>query len=182
MSNVRCIYRIRHIGGDGCYVGQTVNMRSRKASHLAALRRGRCTSPYLQRAFDKHGETAFSFEILEIVAAEEGKEVLTAAEQKWIEALSPAYNSTQAANSRAGVRDSEETRRRKSEAARGNRNAAGRVASESERRVRSERMAGNKIASSVRSEEWRARQSEMMRGNSFARKVNMTQSEVPRAQ
>jgi len=180
VADVRCIYRIVHEDSGNCYVGQTVNLRSRKSTHLCALRAGRHHSRYLQNAFNAHGERAFVFEILERFDGTESGDDRTAREGFWMSRFRPVYNWSPETPTRSGWKDSEETKRRKAASARGNRNAAGRVADEAERAERSARMMGNKIASRIRSPEWRARQSEMMRGNGFARKANMTNSEVPR--
>jgi group I intron endonuclease len=179
MADVRCIYRIVHTDSGKCYVGQTVNLRSRKSTHLCALRAGRHHSRYLQRAFDLHGEDAFSFEILERLDGAESNESRTQREGFWISKFRPVYNWSAETPTRAGAKDSDETRRRKSEAARGNKNATGATFTEEDRSARRERMIGNKrAAGTTRSIELRARQSNLMRGNSFARKGTMKKDQM----
>jgi group I intron endonuclease len=53
---------------DPCsYVGSSVNMEARMASHRSSLRRGRHPCRSMQSDWDEYGETAFRFEVLECV-------------------------------------------------------------------------------------------------------------------
>lgn len=175
MGAIVCIYRIRHVESGACYVGQTIDFRKRKGAHLSALRAKRCTSPYLQRAYDAHGESAFSFEVLEASSLDKAER--TRDEQRWIDKLAPAYNSAQAANSRAGTKASAETRAKMSAAHMGNKSAAGKTMSADERARRSLLMTGNKRAAGHRkSDELLQRHSELMMGNQFARKGKKAQA------
>lgn len=68
MSKVSGIYLItcRPEGGlPYYYVGQSINIERRKNFHLQRLRTGKHHNKFVQRCFDKHGEEAFSFEVLE---------------------------------------------------------------------------------------------------------------------
>lgn len=47
------------------YIGSSVNMRQRYYSHQSALRRQVCCNQYLQNAWNKYGERAFRFYVLE---------------------------------------------------------------------------------------------------------------------
>lgn len=85
---ISCIYKIENLCNGKLYVGQTVDFRSRKGSHLSALRRGKSANIYLQRAFDKYGENNFEFSILEFCEPSE----LNDREMYWIEILD-TYNS-----------------------------------------------------------------------------------------
>lgn len=98
------------------YIGQAANLRQRWADHRKTLRRNSHKNRYLQRAFNKYGESAFSFRVLEKCACGG----LTEREQHWIDQyswgrlfnLSPASTSTRGikrgpvalANIRAGVK------------------------------------------------------------------------------
>ena len=169
MAATVCIYRIRHVESGACYVGQTVDFRKRKSSHLSALRAKRCTSPYLQHAYDAHGEASFVFEVLQESSLD--RAARTQDEQLWIDTLKPAYNSAQAANSRAGTKASAETRARMSAAHKGNTNAAGKTMSAEERARRSLLMKGNQRAAGHRkSDDLLKRHSELMMGNQYASK------------
>ncbi len=59
----RGIYAI--VGPSGKrYIGQSRRIESRFASHKCMLKQGRHHSPYLQNAWDFHGESAFSFQVI----------------------------------------------------------------------------------------------------------------------
>ncbi len=61
-TNQPGIYRIS-IGPRTFYWGQSSNLRKRKVSHLAYLRRGDHNNRQLQASWDKHGEDGFTFEV-----------------------------------------------------------------------------------------------------------------------
>jgi hypothetical protein len=66
------------------YIGSALSIPSRKRQHFHFLRKGKHQNRHLQRAFDKYGETAFSFFILEKVDA---LFWLRAREQAWLSRL-----------------------------------------------------------------------------------------------
>lgn len=74
------IYEITSIH-DRCYIGSSINVESRLASHKNALRRGRHPNRRLQRAFSALGEKQFRFDVLEVCAPEK----LAVREQWWID-------------------------------------------------------------------------------------------------
>lgn len=96
------IYVIRRVGTDECYVGQSVDIENRWRGHRQDLTTGKHRAIWMKRVFDKHGISAFSFEILEIVPRD--KDLLTAAEQRWMDALNPCYNVAPAAGSTLGIK------------------------------------------------------------------------------
>lgn len=59
------IYTITNKTNDKIYVGFTNNFISRKQTHFANLRSNKHDNAYLQNAWNKYGEKAFEFEILE---------------------------------------------------------------------------------------------------------------------
>ena len=61
------IYAIVHIETGRKYVGSAVNLTKRWNIHRHGLRNKKHHSAALQRAWDKYGEAAFSFEVLEVV-------------------------------------------------------------------------------------------------------------------
>ena len=65
------------------YVGQTVDLERRKQDHLRLLRKGKHHNGYLQRAFDKYGESAFEFSVLQECTVAE----LDSVETTWIRKL-----------------------------------------------------------------------------------------------
>ena len=64
-STTYCIYRIVNFQNGKVYVGLTDNYKRRKTEHLAELRHEKHCNPHLQNAFNKYGEGAFYFEVLE---------------------------------------------------------------------------------------------------------------------
>ena len=62
------------------YVGQSLHCTRRKWNHFSQLRCGTHSNSYLQRAFNKHGEAAFEFRILEVVPPD----MLLVRERSWI--------------------------------------------------------------------------------------------------
>jgi group I intron endonuclease len=61
------VYRIRNLVSGKVYVGSTVNIKKRWATHLHRLRAGAHQNAHLQSSWDKHGEDVFAFEIIEEV-------------------------------------------------------------------------------------------------------------------
>ncbi len=76
------IYMIKNTVTGKVYIGGTVNFDKRFGEHLAMLRGGYHHSLKLQRSYNKHGESAFTFSVLECVA---DKNDLDEIEQKWID-------------------------------------------------------------------------------------------------
>jgi group I intron endonuclease len=109
------IYSITNKNNGKKYVGSAMNYNVRRVRHLSELRRQRHHSSKLQNSFNKHGENVFEFGILEVV---EDINQLIQTEQKWIDKLKPEYNMTLIAglNSNLGMKRSEETRKKMSQA------------------------------------------------------------------
>ena len=101
------IYKISLQDGR-CYVGQSVDIRRRWYLHRHDLRHRSARSTYFQRAWNKYGEDAFSFEVLEEV--EPIRELLATREQFWMDSLKPVFNIEPAAGSSLGIKRSMETR------------------------------------------------------------------------
>lgn len=106
------IYKIVCIPTSKVYVGSTKNLRSRWAGHRKELRGLRHHSLLLQRAWNKYGEGAFLFEVLEVVMF---VEYLIEREQYWIDmtqCFDPqhGFNRRRVAEGNAGVRYSDEAR------------------------------------------------------------------------
>lgn len=81
------IYAIVNLmdGKQTTYVGSTSNsFRARMRGHVSCLNLGRSKNPHLQRAWNKYGEDAFEFSVLEVV---ERKEKLLEHEQFWLDQL-----------------------------------------------------------------------------------------------
>jgi predicted GIY-YIG superfamily endonuclease len=69
-------------GGSMPYIGSTKNLKNRFSNHRSCLRGGYHGNSVLQNSFNKNGEDAFSFELLEV--CENSREALLEAEEKWI--------------------------------------------------------------------------------------------------
>jgi group I intron endonuclease len=78
------IYWIRNLENGKIYVGSTNNRYVRWRTHRKKLRAGSHHCQHLQAAWNKYGEAAFSFEVVEKVLAESE---LQAAEDRWLEKL-----------------------------------------------------------------------------------------------
>lgn len=108
------IYCIKHIASEKVYIGSAVNIKNRWQNHKAALRNSRHHSKKMQRAWDKYGEKAFVFSVLEIVP---DKNNLIEREQYWLNKYQSArcgYNCRPTAGSNLGHKDSDEVRAKKS--------------------------------------------------------------------
>lgn len=77
----RCIYKIINVINNKFYVGSAVNFEKRKARHLWRLRRGDHANKHLQAAWQKYGDKAFFFAVVEVVP--ESADLL-AAENVWL--------------------------------------------------------------------------------------------------
>ena len=108
------IYTISHKGSGKCYIGSAVCFLKRWRKHLVALRRDEHYNHYLQAAWNKYSENAFSFDILELV---EERNMLYVREQFFLDlyrARNPSclYNLSPTAGGTLGIKFSEESRLR----------------------------------------------------------------------
>lgn len=118
METKNIIYSITNSINGKKYVGSALNFNKRKKDHLNRLKNGKHHSKKLQNAYNKYGKGVFEFNILEVV---NDVSFLIEAEQKWIDNLKPEYNMTLIAglNSHLGMKRSEETKKKISEALKG---------------------------------------------------------------
>ncbi len=100
------IYQIRNTLSGKLYIGSSADIRLRWQQHFAVLRAGSSHCKYLQSAWIKYGESAFVFEIIELV----GVGQVLDREQFHIDTLKPAYNMCPIAGNRSGVPWKEETK------------------------------------------------------------------------
>jgi group I intron endonuclease len=103
--NLSGVYTIRCEPTGKVYVGSAVHLARRWRTHKAQLRRGDHHSQHLQRAWNKYGESAFVFQVIELAQ----KECLIPCEQKHIDALracNPAvgYNMAPNAGNTLGIK------------------------------------------------------------------------------
>jgi group I intron endonuclease len=80
------IYQIRNTINEKKYVGSAVDLGERWRWHRHSLRHNSHRNQYLQRAWNKYGESSFVFEVLQVLE-QPSKEELLAAEQHWLNAL-----------------------------------------------------------------------------------------------
>ncbi|MCX6750441.1 MAG: NUMOD3 domain-containing DNA-binding protein [Candidatus Pacearchaeota archaeon] len=110
------IYEILNTENGKKYIGSAVNIRKRWNYHLSMLRREIHPNKHLQRAFDKYGEGAFQFIVLERILFSEG---LIPLEQKYLNKLKPEYNIVPTAGNNLGMKFTEEIRNKISKAKKG---------------------------------------------------------------
>lgn len=106
------IYQIKNQINGKRYIGSAVNLKRRWQNHLSSLCGGRHYNPHLQSAFDKEGETAFVFSVLEHV---QDSAKLIEREQHHLDTLAPEYNMCPTAGNTLGRLHSLDTCRRMSE-------------------------------------------------------------------
>lgn len=100
------IYQITNTVTGKIYVGSAVDFGGRWRNHRWRLKRGDHHSPKLQAAWNKYGEPAFEFLVIERVPVD----VLIEREQYWIDTLAPFYNIAPTAGSRLGMKHSADER------------------------------------------------------------------------
>jgi group I intron endonuclease len=75
------IYKITNSGNDHFYIGSSVNLTRRKSRHFSELRNNRHNNRHLQAAWNKYGEAAFTFAVVELVG---DVDQLHVAEDRWL--------------------------------------------------------------------------------------------------
>jgi group I intron endonuclease len=89
-TNRQCIYAIVNIITFDSYIGSSKNYPQRWAGHRRSLKREVHLNGRLQKAWSKHGEGAFIFNVLERVVGD--AEYLREREQHYLDTLHPTYN------------------------------------------------------------------------------------------
>lgn len=100
------VYRIKNMINGKIYIGSSLYAEQRMRRHKSNLNAGKHHSIHLQRSWDKHGASAFEFELLEVVEEEN----LLAREQFYMDLYKPEFNIYPTAGSSFGYKHSEETR------------------------------------------------------------------------
>lgn len=95
------IYQIVNRVTGRCYIGSTVDFDGRWKSHCKDLDRGKHVNPKLQAAWNKYGEEAFRFRIVEFVP-DLGN--LHTREQHYLDTRKPEYNICKIAGSVRGLK------------------------------------------------------------------------------
>lgn len=99
------IYRITCTINQKIYIGSAINLRKRFSQHLSDFHKKTHHNTILQRAWDKHGDGTFTFEIIEFTSIP----LLIEREQYWIDTLKPTFNINPTAGSCYGRKFSPET-------------------------------------------------------------------------
>ncbi|MFD1957330.1 GIY-YIG nuclease family protein [Paenibacillus thailandensis] len=110
------IYCIKNKVNEKVYIGSSVDLVSREYEHFNKLTNGKHENKYLQRSFNKYGESSFTFEVIEYV---EDLSALIQVEQKYLDIFydnkKSCYNILPTAGSLFGYRHTEESKRKMSE-------------------------------------------------------------------
>lgn len=152
IPNTSGIYLITCVPTQKIYVGSAVNLRHRRKCHFGDLQRNEHRNPKLQRAWNKYGPDAFTFEVLELVLI---PEMLTAREQFWFYKLRPfgngGFNIARVAGSWLGNRHSPEARAKMSIAQIGNTKNRGKKQSPEAREKLRQARIGNPLSEETKS-------------------------------
>lgn len=84
------VYMIRCGINGKRYIGSSICIKHRLGQHKVDLRGNRHCNKHLQRSWNKYGEKAFEFVILETTAPD----VVLETEQRWLDNEKPEYNAT----------------------------------------------------------------------------------------
>lgn len=109
------IYVIENLVGHKKYVGSATNIERRWNGHRRSLRKGAHENPHLQKSWNKYGECAFEFDVLEIV---QDRRELVLIEQYYLDWMEPEYNICRTVGSAMLGRHHTEDAKRKISAAR----------------------------------------------------------------
>lgn len=112
------IYCIVNLINNKRYIGQAVDLKRREYEHFFAKKR---TNPLLRNSIKKYGVQNFIFIVLEYLPA--NKEILTSAEQKWLDFYKDKwdrlYNLCPIAETTLGLKATEEAKQNISKALKG---------------------------------------------------------------
>lgn len=115
LNNASGIYKIQSLIDSRCYIGSATRFRKRYNEHKSTLLKGSHRNPYLQRFFNKHGDSSLEFIVLELCDTQH----LVEREQYYIDKLKPKFNLCQTAGNSLGRECSKETRQKISSANKG---------------------------------------------------------------
>lgn len=107
IDNIPGVYAIVNTVNGKKYIGSSFDVKDRLIGHKSALRHNRHQNSHLQRAWNKYGEDAFTYELLESCLIDE----LLDLEQKWIddtEVIAEGYNICPVSHSTLGRKLTEE--------------------------------------------------------------------------
>ena len=111
------IYKITNLVNGKCYIGSAVDFKARFRLHKHELIHNKHHSVHLQRAYNIHGKDAFKYQVL--FTCLKNKEVLQRFENYFYQLYKPEYSMRIVAESCLGIKRSEESNRKNSEAHKG---------------------------------------------------------------
>lgn len=82
------IYKIWHTASGRIYIGSATNIERRWDEHVRHLRSGKHANAHLQNAWNKYGQSAFLFEVVELC----GEAELLVREQHYLDTLDNLFN------------------------------------------------------------------------------------------
>jgi group I intron endonuclease len=100
------VYQILNITNGHKYIGSAIDIYFRWLLHIRQLHNHKHHSIYLQRAWDKYGESCFMFQSIELCNPDD----LLNREQHYMDNLSPEYNILKKAGSVLGLQHSAESK------------------------------------------------------------------------
>ena len=106
------IYKITNLPTGRFYIGSAVDVDRRWKRHANDLDAQRHHNSKLQRAWNKYGQAAFTFELLEEVS---DLTILLEREQHYMDTLKPFYNINPKAGSALGYKHTDESKHKNSE-------------------------------------------------------------------
>lgn len=191
-SGIYCITVSRTGKSKKFYIGQSVDLQSRKTEHLRMMRAGIGKNIPMQNAFDTYGEGAFSFEIL--VRCIPCKELLSRMEKFFFDTFSQKYGSRALYNINRECMTSSAGVKRSPEAIENLRAAAKKRIFTEEQKERLREMGRARIGSKLspetiakrtesqkgvkRTEEWKQYMSSIMKGRTLSEEVRCKISET----
>lgn len=166
------IYLIINNANIRSYVGSASNITKRFVDHLHRLRHNKHYNKYLQNSWNKYGESAFEFHVIEHCL----KEKLIEREQFYLDIFQTCksengFNKNPKAESCLGVKHSKEANEQKSKRQMGHTWCRGMKMPEKFKKKISEIMKGNKYGSFKRSEAEKKRLREMNIGRKFSNEI-----------
>jgi group I intron endonuclease len=109
------IYLIKNIITGQSYIGSSINMQKRCNAHRCLLNNNKHTNVKLQRAYIKYGESSFEFKVIEFIDVEN----LIEREQQIVNRENPYFNIRIVVENSRGIKLSEQTKKRMSDAKKG---------------------------------------------------------------
>lgn len=142
------IYAIVNTINGHFYIGSAVSLYRRKYDHFGSLKANRHKNAHLQNAYNCYGTKNFRFCIIECVT---NKKDLIEREQHYIDTMNPEYNINPNASSQLGMKRSEKSKAKMSEAKKGESNSNyGKPMSEEQKISISEALKGHEISDRTR--------------------------------